>query len=104
MVFCAEVVNMTTLIGAKGAHKHVKHIFTKDFEGSRGPRGIQPTLQVSEPDHFEVISAAVWGQCGYLWVTLYHLMVTLQCMWSRFGYIKVHFKKHSFSQLILMIL
>ena len=28
-------------------------------------------------DHFEVILAAVWGQFGYLWVTLYHLMVTL---------------------------
>ena len=78
MVFCAEVVNMTTLIGAKGAHKQVKHIFTKDFEGSRGPRGIQEDEQRAEPDHFEVILAAVWGQCGYLWVTLYQLMVTLQ--------------------------
>ena len=27
--------------------------------------------------HVEVILAAVWGQFGYLWVTLYHLMVTL---------------------------
>ena len=50
MVFCAEVVNMTTWIGAKGAHKHVKHIFTKDFEGSRGPRGIQEDEQPAEPD------------------------------------------------------
>ena len=28
--------------------------------------------------HVEVILAAVWGQFGYLWVTLGHLMVTLQ--------------------------
>ena len=28
--------------------------------------------------HFEVILVSVWGQFGYLWVTLGHLMVTLQ--------------------------
>ena len=27
--------------------------------------------------HFDVILAPVWGQFGYLWVTLYDLMVTL---------------------------
>ena len=78
MFFCAEVVNMTTWIGAKGAHKHVKHIFTKDFEGSRGPRGIQEDERLAGPEHFEVILVAVWSQFGYLWVTLYHLMVTVQ--------------------------
>ena len=28
--------------------------------------------------HFEVILGSFWGQFGYLWVTLGHLMVALQ--------------------------
>ena len=28
--------------------------------------------------HFGVILGSVWGQFGYLWVTLGHLVVTLQ--------------------------
>ena len=55
MLFRAKVVNMTTLIGAKSAHKQLILIFTKDFEGSRGPRGRQDCEQVSEPRHFGVI-------------------------------------------------
>ena len=42
---------------------------------------------------FGLILVSVWGQFGYLWVTLGHLMVTLQRLWSHFGYIKVHFQK-----------
>ena len=33
------------------------------------------------------------GQFGYLWVTLGHLMVTSQSLWSHFGYMKVRFQK-----------
>ena len=37
MIFCAKVVNMTTLIGPKWAHKQLIFIFTKYFEVSREP-------------------------------------------------------------------
>ena len=49
MIFCAKVVNMTTLIGLKWAHKQLILISTKDFDGSRGPRGRQDCERVSEP-------------------------------------------------------
>ena len=32
---------------------------------------------------------SVWGQFGYPWVTLGHLMVTLQSLWIHLGYMKV---------------
>ena len=38
---------------------------------------------------FEAIVGSVWGQFGYLWVTLGHLMVTLQSLWIHLGYMKV---------------
>ena len=50
MLFRAKVVNMTTLIGPKWAHKQLILISTKDFEGSRGPGGRQEYEQNSEPD------------------------------------------------------
>ena len=50
MIFCANVVNMTTLIGPKWAHKQLILIFTEDFEGSRRARGIEMNEEGSSPD------------------------------------------------------
>ena len=47
--FCAKVVNMTTLIGAKWAHEQLILIFAAYFEGSRGPRVRQDCEQLSGP-------------------------------------------------------
>ena len=49
MICCAKVVNIATSIGPKWAHKQIKHIFAKDFSGSRGPRVRQSREQLSEP-------------------------------------------------------
>ena len=43
--------------------------------------------------HFGVRFGSVWGQFGYRWVTLGHLMVTLQSLWIHLGYMKVLFQK-----------
>ena len=43
--------------------------------------------------HFGVLLGSVSGQFRYLWVTVGHLMVTLQVLSSHCGYIKVHFQK-----------
>ena len=53
MIFCAKVVNMTTLIGAKSAHKQLILIFAEDLEGSRGARVRQDCEQLSEPRGLE---------------------------------------------------
>ena len=42
---------------------------------------------------FGVALGSFWGQFGYLWVTLRHLMVTLQSLLSHFGYVKDRFRK-----------
>ena len=47
--FRAKVVNMTTLIGPKWAHKQEKHIFATYFDGSRGHEHSDANLQRSEP-------------------------------------------------------
>ena len=43
--------------------------------------------------HFGVRFGSVWGQFGYRWMTLGHLMVTLQSLWIHLGYMKVLFQK-----------
>ena len=53
---------------------------------------------------FGVSLGSVSGQFGCRWMTLGHLMVTLQSLWSHFGYIKVLFKKHSLPLQISMVL
>ena len=50
MIFCAKVVNMTTLIGPKWAHRDLILIFTKDFKVSRERKGFQECKQVAEKD------------------------------------------------------
>ena len=61
----------------KRAHKQEIHIFPTYFAFPRGHEHAGPSFQGSEPEWFGVILVAVWGQFGYLWVTLYHLMITL---------------------------
>ena len=50
MFFRAKVVNMTTLIEPKWAHKQLILIFTTLFEVARGALGCQPGEKLSEPD------------------------------------------------------
>ena len=50
IVFCAIVVNMTTLIGPKWPHKQIKHISTAYFEGQRSHGYAKESLRLSEPD------------------------------------------------------
>ena len=54
-----------------------KYTFSPRILLPRGHEHAGPSFQGSEPEWFGVILVAVWGQFGYLWVTLYHLMVTL---------------------------
>ena len=77
----------------KRAHKQEIHIFPTYFAFPRGHEDAGPSFQPSEPSPPGVILKWFWGQFGYLWVTLYHLMVTLHWRWSHFRYIKVHFQK-----------
>ena len=81
------------MVRPKRVHKQIILIFAKDFacHGSHGDA--RESLQSSEPDHFGVTLGSLWGQFGYLWVTLGHLMVTSQSLWSHFGYMKVRFQK-----------
>ena len=92
------------IVRPKRAHKQQILIFPKDFACPRSHEDARESLQPSEPDDFWVTEGSLWGQFGYLCVTLGHLMVTSQSLWKHLGYIKVVFKKHSFSQQILMIL
>ena len=81
------------IVRPKRAHKQEIHIFASDFEGPRGARARQPNEQRSGPGHFWVTFGSVWGEFCCLWVTLRHLMVTLQSLWSHFWYMKAQFKE-----------
>ena len=81
------------ILRPKRAHTQQTHIFTTFFACHRSHGGAKESWQLSEPDPFGVTLGSLWGQFGYLWVTLGHLMVTSQSLWSHFGYMKVCFQK-----------
>ena len=85
------------IVRPKRAHKQQILIFPQDFACPRSHEYAKESLQSSEPDDFWVTEGSLWGQFGYLCVTLGHLMVTSQSLWKHLGYIKVVFKKHPFS-------
>ena len=80
-------------VRSKRVHKQKILIFAKDFACPRGARRRQPNEQPSGPVGPDRLGGSLWGHFGYLWVTLGHLMVTLQSLWSHFGYMKVPFQK-----------
>ena len=50
MMFCAKVVNMTTLIGPQWAHKQIILISAAYVEGQRSRATAKESLQASSPD------------------------------------------------------
>ena len=88
------VASLMVSLSAPNGPINRKYTFFQRFFGfPRGHEYAGPSFRGSEPRWFEVILVAVWGQFGYLWVTLGHLMVTSQSLWSHLGYVKVVFKK-----------
>ena len=69
------------IVRLKRAHKQQILIFPKDFACPRSHEHAKESLQPSEPDDFWVTEGSLWGQFGYLCVTLGHLMVTSQSLW-----------------------
>ena len=74
---------------------------------SKQARGRQEYEQLSEPGDFGATLGSLrghfWGQFGYLWVALRHLMVTLQSLWSHSGYTKVRFQKALINDFIKLL-
>ena len=81
------------IVRPKRVHKQIIFIFAKDFACPSGREDANRTN--SGPSRVTLVP--LWGQFGvtfgYLWVALRHLMVTLQSLWSHFGYTKVRFQK-----------
>ena len=86
------------LVGPKRGKVKKRLVFKAFLKGSKGARRRQENEQRSEPSNFLVTLEPLSGHCGYLRVTLGHLMITLGSLWSYFGCSKVDFQKHTFPQ------
>ena len=67
--------------------------FEGGFGGTLGHFGVTLGALAAYGVDFKATLGLVWDQFRCLWVTLGHLMVTSQSLWSHFGYMKVRFQK-----------
>ena len=86
--FCVHFWHVRAALGAFGRHF-----------------GVTLEALAAYGNDFGVTFGLFLGQFGYLWVTLRHLMVALQSLWSHVGYTKGPFpKKTRFPPQISIIL
>ena len=76
MISGAKVVNMTTLIGPKRAHKQQTHIFATYFEIQEG----EPDILGSFRGHFW----SLWAHFGAAWAHSMYMSVTLKSFYEIF--------------------
>ena len=77
------------IVRPKRVHKQIIFIFAKDFACHGSHENARESFASRWAGHFGVRFGSVWGQFGYRWMTLGHLMVTLQSLWIHLGYMKV---------------
>ena len=86
-----------SLVGPKTENVEKVLVFKGFLKGQGSHGDARESLQLSEPDRFLGHFGVTLHRLGLLWDHLGSMRVTLESFWSVF-------KKHSFSQLILMIM
>ena len=95
-MMCIVAGLMVSLFVPNGSINKLYSFLRRIWGGQESPEdsnGARKSPRNALWGHFGVRFGSVWGQFGYRWVTLGHLMVTLQSLWIHLWYMKVLFQK-----------